>query len=279
MSRLFQSVLAVGLSAVLATPLVAAGIPSQSVATKSKPQTTKPQHRFPPAWLAMARAYWARHGQHHHHHNHQNRDQGNAGSGGIDWSGGLSGGTPSFGWPETAGMSGFPTQDSMASQMLQFILMQKLLETQRSVSEVRKTEDSALRRHEADARPVERSKEKPTVKPAAFQTPVPHSSPRLSAEQFDRQTRQIHWPEALQTEETEDQRTRLEELIAVQPDSRDAARDRSRDARRLTSEMKDQLKKNIREVSPGEYSSARRFLDALANEFGRDAVKMELTAN
>jgi hypothetical protein len=106
------------------------------------------------------------------------------------------------------------------------------------------------------------------------------ASLRLSPEQFDRRTGTISWPKALQGEASEAARQRLEQLAAAgRLDSPDAARDRSREIGKLTEEIKEQLKAQVRDLPPAEYVAARKFLDGLAGELRSQNAKADLVAD
>jgi hypothetical protein len=107
-------------------------------------------------------------------------------------------------------------------------------------------------------------------KPAGEKTVASNLRPqpnRLSSEQFDRRNGIVIWPAALRTESFATLREKLDQLAAsMHPGSTDNQPDRTREIRTLTSEMKEQLKGAIDDLSPSEYMAARKFLDALANE-------------
>ena len=90
---------------------------------------------------------------------------------------------------------------------------------------------------------------------------------RPSACQLDPVRGTIHWPEALQGEQYEAYRTRLEALYAGRtPANSGLGSEFCRQVEELASQMAGSLRSMIRQMSPTEYMAARRFIEGLAYE-------------
>ena len=175
-------------------------------------------------------------------------------------------------------------QDSQSMQLAQTLAMQSLIqnmaEATRALNEARQASVPAV--VEPKSAPVVRD-EVPARRPVATRTaPATASRPvvlRLSAEQFDRETGVIQWPETLRDEGMASQREAIEKLAAARASNPDTAQPDRLEVRRLTAEMKEQLKGQIQDIPASKYVGAKRFLDALVSELCPKPAKQELAAN
>ena len=91
----------------------------------------------------------------------------------------------------------------------------------------------------------------------------------LSPSQFDVVTGAVSWPLALQVDGYEKSRAELEQVLARRASSGTISPADYMKARQVANSMLAQLKKQIREVPPAQYTLARRFLESLAYEAAR----------
>jgi hypothetical protein len=280
MTRLFPIVAGATLALAFSATCFAAGRPA---AAARRPTVSRPRPQFAPRGpvnrFAGPRSQFSRRGpmnrfafdrfrhRHHHHDGYQ---------GGVPSDGGMATG---FAWPtsDTLAMTG-SGQDSQSQQIAQTLakqnLIQNLAETTRALNESRQVSVPAV--SQPESAPVARRPVAARTAPASASRPA---ATRLSAEQFDRQTGVIQWPEALQDEGMAAEREAIEELAAAQATNPEAARPDYREVRRLTEQMKEQLKGRVRDLPTGEYVGAKKFLDALACELCPKPARQGLAAN
>lgn len=89
---------------------------------------------------------------------------------------------------------------------------------------------------------------------------------RPAAQQLNRKTGRIAWPSALQGEKFAAQRAQIERLFAERAANGGNGAQDSRELKQATSTMLVLLKKDIRQLAPMEYTSARQFITGLAYE-------------
>ncbi len=88
---------------------------------------------------------------------------------------------------------------------------------------------------------------------------------RPDGSQLDRGV--IHWPDILQREEFTDARIQLDILFVQRYKTQSGpGSDVYRDVRKLTDQMRLELKDMVQQLSPVEYMAAKRFIDSLAYE-------------
>jgi hypothetical protein len=77
----------------------------------------------------------------------------------------------------------------------------------------------------------------------------------------------INWPDILKREEFLETRVKLDILFSEgTPDRVGRESDYCQQIQSLTTEMREQLRAIMRQISPSEYLAARKFIDALALE-------------
>ncbi len=104
-----------------------------------------------------------------------------------------------------------------------------------------------------------------------FMAAHPSSGPaRLASSQLDPSTGRIQWPTALTAAAFEGQRKSLDALFELRAHT-STNPDLASQVGKAVSEMKDSLRKQIRDIATQDYLEARRFLDSLAVE-GQSAV-------
>jgi hypothetical protein len=166
--------------------------------------------------------------------------------------------------------SGGYTDELERRTQLEHAISEALLNRQQAEAEaIRNQKEAAKAREEARQRYLSRQAERRAAnqrKAAESRKPPKPTLPRLSAEQFDRQTGKISWPKALQGKTCESARRELDQLAAIRPDFDDSAEREKTDIAERIAEIKSHLRKQINEMPPSEYVAARRFLDGLANE-------------
>ena len=86
----------------------------------------------------------------------------------------------------------------------------------------------------------------------------------LPPSQYDTQTGDLQWPEALQTPVYAPYRKEIEDALQLQSDT--GTTSNAKKIRDLAREMQDVLKDHIREMTPNEYIASRKFLDRLVNQ-------------
>jgi hypothetical protein len=89
---------------------------------------------------------------------------------------------------------------------------------------------------------------------------------RLSPSQLDSVTGAIKWPRALTRPEFADSKAQLEALFAKRAAYGQSTWDDYGQIDATIKAMSDELRKAVREIPPGDYTAARRFLDSLAHE-------------
>ncbi len=92
---------------------------------------------------------------------------------------------------------------------------------------------------------------------------------RLGQDDLDPQSGRIDWPAALRAEKYAAARWELERLFSYRAVTRTLDGQQQRQIQQLTGEMLADLKSDIRQMSPMEYSQARGFLNSLAYEAQR----------
>ena len=93
----------------------------------------------------------------------------------------------------------------------------------------------------------------------------PPAPPAPLTSQFDPSTGKINWPIALQTDNFAELRKELESLFAARAHTGTTA-DLTEAIVKDVREMREELRKRIREMPSGQYIEARKFLDGLAQE-------------
>jgi len=88
---------------------------------------------------------------------------------------------------------------------------------------------------------------------------------RLSPSEMDSVTGKITWPRLLRTEQFEDQRAKLDELFEKRARYGSTFEDQMA-LREATNDMLAEIKKQIRDLPPYDYTNSRRFLESLAYE-------------
>lgn len=212
------------------------------------------------------------HHWHHHHNGYQNGGSSDAGMATF------------FAWPTpdfSAASGGY--QDNQSLPMAQTYAIQSLIqnmaEATRALNEARRASGPAAPQPETAPANRREERARPPVVTRTALTHATRPAVRLSAEQFDRRTGAIQWPEALQVESLAAQRGAIENLAAAQADSPETAQPDRSEVRRLTAEMKEQLKGRIRDLPVGEYVDAKKFVDALASELCSKQIRQQLAAN
>jgi len=94
---------------------------------------------------------------------------------------------------------------------------------------------------------------------------TPSGPPRLASSQLDPTSGRIQWPTALSAVAFEGQRKSLDALFELRAHS-STNPDLGSKVDKISSDMKDSLRKQIREIPARDYLEARRFLDSLVVE-------------
>ena len=89
---------------------------------------------------------------------------------------------------------------------------------------------------------------------------------RLSPSELDTITGDVSWPVLLRSDQFADERTQVESAFARRAANSVVGTDDYSKVREATNTMLADLKKNIRQVPPAEYTVAKRFLESLAYE-------------
>lgn len=124
----------------------------------------------------------------------------------------------------------------------------------------------------------------PNVVPRRVPAPQPHATPEqliaisqaaapkhLTAEQYDRATGKLSWPEALQTSDFAADRATLEQIFADRVGSTDQEwKSKSDDVRRLTSSLRNHLTAQVKDMRPMDFVAAKKFLDGLSREISSE---------
>lgn len=94
---------------------------------------------------------------------------------------------------------------------------------------------------------------------------TPSGPPRLASSQLDPTSGRIQWPTALSAAAFEGQRKSLDALFELRAHS-STNPDLGSKVDKISSDMKDSLRKQIRDIPARDYLEARRFLDSLVVE-------------
>jgi len=94
---------------------------------------------------------------------------------------------------------------------------------------------------------------------------TPSGPPRLASSQLDPTSGRIQWPTALSAVAFEGQRKSLDALFELRAHS-STNPDLGSKVDKISSDMKDSLRKQIRDIPARDYLEARRFLDSLVVE-------------
>ncbi len=92
---------------------------------------------------------------------------------------------------------------------------------------------------------------------------------QLSPGELDTITGTIHWPILLRSDEFTTQRAELEQLFSRRASSSVLGYEDFAIVQETTDAMLDELKDQVREISPTQYIAAKRFLQSIAYEAGR----------
>lgn len=108
-----------------------------------------------------------------------------------------------------------------------------------------------------------RQREKNKASVANYESVARANHPRaLGSNELDPVTGHITWPESLQSGDYAAHRSELEDLFAQRAKTSQSESTASK-IHAVTSELQEQLRKNIENMPSGEYMSARKFLDSL----------------
>ncbi len=91
----------------------------------------------------------------------------------------------------------------------------------------------------------------------------------LSPSELDTVTGAIHWPVLLKTEPFERDATKLQKVFSYRAQGEAISQSEYREVRQVTKRMLADLKGQIREVTPTEYTTSKRFLQSLAYAAGQ----------